>query len=399
MIDRMMFNTLPQASTSSNTELPPPFSPTSNYPSGGAAVIGRNTEQNTQASPAAPPPSHATGRPWGDNRSADEILKSNPALSNFYYTEYPKGYLEALYQKVGDFASNNPDPNARADAMHNLSQVIGYITSGTDSRASDKSRQLISDGYQVGYPPNKNSNYELFENFRQNGYSALKDPAIDSNKDQKTDATEHNTEAKTPDKASDGKKTEAPPTATSGTSNADAKRTELNTDVAPIGPTGRPEGDNRSADEILKENTTIVNSRPSSIPDKALIALVGDFTPNNPDPNSRADAAYNLVRLLHYTDSVTTEHAHITLMVGSEAQYEYKNNGKIDGEFQSPLPPPIDETSIFPGSEAAILYRAVTEGSYSVLPADKSDYSEETKKAYPGVNDMKQYENNYKVNI
>lgn len=390
MIDRITLSAFSQALTSPATEAPYRFSPTADYSPGGASGTGRpNTLANTQHILASPP-SHATGRPWGDNRSADEIAKSDPELLSFTSNRISKNYLKPLYQKVGDFSTDNHNTKDRADAMYNLSQVISYITSGTHSKSSGPGKPL-TDGHSPGrHHPVKNTNYELFNNFRLNGYSVLEDPALASNNNAKDDTTKYNT---------DSEKTQAPPATTPVTSHTDTERTELNTDVAPTGPTGRPVGDKRSAEQVLKENLEIVNSRPSSISDEALTKFVGDFTPNNPDPNSRADAAYNLVRLLHYTDSVTTEHARIALMEGSEPRYKYRNNGKIDGEFQSPLPPPFDETSIFPGSEAAILYRAVTEGSYSVLPADKSEYSKETKNAYPGGNDLKQHENNYKVTI
>ena len=163
----------------------------------------------------------------------------------------------------------------------------------------------------------------------------------------------------------------------------------------------------RSADQILKENHVIVNSRPKTISDEELIALVGNFTPSNPDPKSRADAAYNLACLLHYIDSITTEYQKrnfkATYSPEEEAatvtSYKNKNNGKIDGEYKALLPPPYDTPAIKEGSEAAILRRVVREKSYSALPADKSEYSTETRKAYPGDGELKNAENNYIVTV
>ncbi len=405
MFNRMTFNAMALALTPPASEPPCPLeSPATNYPCGGAPdTSNSNTDQNTQVI-RANPPSHATGRPWGDNRSADEIVKGDPRLQDFYHRAYPKGYLEELYKKVGDFSINNPDPKARADAMYNLSQVIGYITSGTDSRALEIPGQSIFAGGKT-YRPESRSNSQLFDDFRENGYPALIDPRTDSEKYKKNEVTEHNTETKTSTAPQVTENTAPPKTTTPVISSTKAERSELNTDVAPTGPTGRPEGDERSADQILKENHRIVNSRPNTISDEELIAVVGDFTPNNPDPRSRADAAYNLVRLLHYIDSITTEVRVRTNMATyndedaerNTTPYKYKNNGEIDGQYKSPLLPPFDESSIEKGSEAAIYHRVVKEKSYSALPADKSEYSKKTEEAYPKQVGLTRFENNYMV--
>lgn len=345
------------------------------------------------------PPSHATGRPQGDNRTAQQVIDGSPALQHFLHTKLPKETLTSFYQKVGDFSENNRDPKSRADAMYNLLQVISYITSGTDSRASHRPGLPITEGHFAGqHHPVKNTNYELFNNFLINGYSALKDPALNSNNNEKDGTAQYNKETKAPDTVPDRKKTQAPPTTTPVTSNTDTKRPELDTDVAPTGPTGRPEGDNRSAEQLLKENLKIVNSRPSTISDEALIKLVGDFTPNNPDPNSRADAAYNLARLLHYVDSIQTYPGIRALMIGAKTHHKYKNNEKIDGQFDSPLP--LSSPRVHRGFEAAILYRVITEESYAALPSNKSEFSKKKlEKDYPEPKGLTVNKSNYIVTI
>lgn len=381
----------------------PSESPATNYPCG-PDTRNSNTDQKTQVI-RANPPSHPTGRPWGDNRGAGEMVDSNPRLKEYYFGPHPESDFDRAYKKVGNFSIDNPDPNDRADRMYDFSQVVGYITSGTDSRASPTPGRPIYDGYNgPGKPPTKNSNYELFLNFLENGYSALKDPAKDTEKNKKTDITEHNREAKTSDTPPDTEKTVTPKTTTPPISGTEAKRPELNTDVAPTGPTGRPEWDKRLAGQILEENREIVNSRPKIIPDEWLIEVVGNYTPSNPDPVSQANAAYYLVRLLHYIDSLTTELSHRNHMPTDPADpeknfapYQYKNNGKIDGERYSPLPPPFNYATIDAGSEAAILYRVAHERSYSALPTDKTEYSKQTKIAYPEVGALPPKKHNYEV--
>ncbi|GIZ53627.1 hypothetical protein [Noviherbaspirillum aridicola] len=69
---------------------------------------------------------------------------------------------------------------------------------------------------------------------------------------------------------------------------------------------GRPDGDNRSAEEILDGAAGNVVNRLGKQKDIKLELLkqrCGDWTANNPDPKSRADAAYNIREVLEYIDS------------------------------------------------------------------------------------------------
>lgn len=69
---------------------------------------------------------------------------------------------------------------------------------------------------------------------------------------------------------------------------------------------GRPTDDNRSAEEILDGAIGNVVNNLGSQKDIKLELLkqrCGDWTASNPDPESRADAAYNIREVLEYIDS------------------------------------------------------------------------------------------------
>ncbi|WP_226477602.1 hypothetical protein [Pseudomonas sp. MWU16-30323] len=133
---------------------------------------------------------------------------------------------------------------------------------------------------------------------------------------------------------------------------------EKNTAYAPAQATGRPSGDRRTADQIIKANPVFKNL-PASIPLADVFRHTGDWTPDNPDPDKRADAAYNAARLLNYIDDNPKE--------PTKNPIRFLGNSEIDGEILSPLPPPFDETYLLPGSEADLLKKFSTDG-YSALP-------------------------------
>lgn len=90
------------------------------------------------------------------------------------------------------------------------------------------------------------------------------------------------------------------------------------------GPTGRPAGDHRSAERIIEQSPVLRdflegNDRSQLQPD--LKRHVGDWTPANTAPQARADAAYNLDKVLRFIDNLDEEK-----LKGSE-----ERNGKIDG--------------------------------------------------------------------
>ena len=86
----------------------------------------------------------------------------------------------------------------------------------------------------------------------------------------------------------------------------------------------RPENDHRSAEQIILDNPILKNLGPQKEIHLALIKeRLGDWTASNPDPESRADAAYNAARVLNWIDT--------SLTAIGEDRGEYSNNGVLEG--------------------------------------------------------------------
>lgn len=135
------------------------------------------------------------------------------------------------------------------------------------------------------------------------------------------------------------------------------KHTEKDTSFAPPKATGRPSGDHRSAEQIIKDNR-IFEYLPSSIPREDLYRHLGDWTANNPDPQKRADAAYIAARVFNYIDDLGSR------VFSINRRKTYK--GLIDGEIRAFLPRPDNATYIAPKTEAALL-KAFSEKGYEAL--------------------------------
>ena len=72
----------------------------------------------------------------------------------------------------------------------------------------------------------------------------------------------------------------------------------------PTQASGRPEGDTRSADEIIDDNPVLKNlGDQKDIKRDGLKKQCGDWSADNKDPDSRANAAFNLARVLNFIDS------------------------------------------------------------------------------------------------
>ncbi|MBT9300562.1 hypothetical protein KL786_06150 [Pseudomonas sp. TAE6080] len=90
------------------------------------------------------------------------------------------------------------------------------------------------------------------------------------------------------------------------------------------GPMGRPAGDHRSAERIIEQSPVLKNYLDSRDSPQLVVDLkrhVGDWTEANPDPDARANAAYDLEKVLRYIDNLDESRLN-----GSE-----ERNGKIDG--------------------------------------------------------------------
>lgn len=90
---------------------------------------------------------------------------------------------------------------------------------------------------------------------------------------------------------------------------ATAPEASAHVDVGtPRGAYGRPAGDNRSAQEIFKDNPTLkdVLKQDGAFSSDFLNQLkqqTGDWSAANTNPESRANAAYNLAEVANYVDA------------------------------------------------------------------------------------------------
>lgn len=119
------------------------------------------------------------------------------------------------------------------------------------------------------------------------------------------------------------------------------------------GPMGRPAGDHRSAERIIEQSAVLKdyvdgNDRWQLYRD--LKRHLGDWTQANPDPDARANAAYDLDKVLRFIDNLDE-----CKLDGSE-----ERNGKIDGFSERGV-------VILHNSEADRLDQFARKG-YSVLP-------------------------------
>ncbi|WP_233093262.1 MULTISPECIES: hypothetical protein [Pseudomonas] len=118
-------------------------------------------------------------------------------------------------------------------------------------------------------------------------------------------------------------------------------------------PMGRPAGDHRSAERIIEQSAVLkdyVDGNDRWQLDRDLKRHLGDWTQANPDPDARANAAYDLDKVLRFIDNLDE-----CKLDGSE-----ERNGKIDGFSERGV-------VILHNSEADRLDQFARKG-YSVLP-------------------------------
>jgi len=90
------------------------------------------------------------------------------------------------------------------------------------------------------------------------------------------------------------------------------------------GPMGRPAGDHRSADRIIEQSPVMQHFLDNRDHDHVLDELkmqVGDWTTANPEPAARANAAYDLDKVLRFLDNLDDRHLNAS----------HSRNGQIDG--------------------------------------------------------------------
>lgn len=83
-----------------------------------------------------PTEENLTGRPPGDNRSAEQILDENPVLKNLGNQKDIK--RDQLKERFGDWTADNPDPKSRADAAYNMACVLNSIKGLKDREGGDR---------------------------------------------------------------------------------------------------------------------------------------------------------------------------------------------------------------------------------------------------------------------
>ncbi|WP_147296022.1 hypothetical protein [Pseudomonas fluorescens] len=121
-------------------------------------------------------PTRDERRPEGDQRNAQQIQYDNPILNRTILSgsddATPNGresrdrLTNNLKQQVGDFTSDNQDPESRADANYRLAHAVNYIDS--DPSLSRHQSRSPGDGTL-----DQKSEVDRLVTFSKEGYSAL----------------------------------------------------------------------------------------------------------------------------------------------------------------------------------------------------------------------------------
>ena len=130
-------------------------------------------------------PYMSSGRPPGDTRSADQIINDNPILKNLGHQK-DINRLQA-YHRLGDWTSNNKDPDARADAAFNAARVLNYIDTSLSSSGEHRGK-AHNNGDLEGITSSGDARHGtpagMWKDFTEQGYPALRDDhRLDSNGD------------------------------------------------------------------------------------------------------------------------------------------------------------------------------------------------------------------------
>jgi hypothetical protein len=227
-----------------------------------------------------------------DQRSVSEIT-AGPLFKNLDYILNPED-LKAFKTHTGEWDDYRLPPDVQKANALKAEAVLRFIDrqGGADSTAEngkiDGEQHIVPMllDPQSEYFSFKGSEARLVLAFARGGYPALMDAANDA-----------------------AQKKNAP----LGTE--PAVRGEANVSSPPSREETRPAGDQRSAEDIFDVNPILNTGIMREIMDRnpqegyplrirdALIRRVGDFTKNNPDPESRADAMYRLAHVAHFIDN------------------------------------------------------------------------------------------------
>ncbi|WP_437881530.1 type III effector HrpK domain-containing protein [Pseudomonas sp. LRF_L74] len=210
-------------------------------------------------------------RPEGDERSAQDIIEENPLLAGL---GNQSGVKDMLKDRVGDYEHD-------ADAAYRAAQVLEHIerfdSGGQSIVGKDVGNDKI-DGFKDEEATGKSEARRL-QDFGKNGFKSLNGKLAD------TDAPKNDADAR---------------------KKAEEKGIEWE----------RPQGDKRSADDILKDNPLLKDLENQSGVKDMLKDQVGDYEKD-------ADAAYRAVQVLEHIERLDRD--------GKVIAGNSVDNGKIDG--------------------------------------------------------------------
>lgn len=130
-------------------------------------------------------PEFATGRPPGDNRTAEQIINDNPILKNLGHQKDINRPL--AYKLLGDWTSNNKDPEARADAAFNAARVLNYIDASLSADGEHRGKAHGNgdlEGITRSGDARRGTPAGMWKDFTEQGYYALRDDhRLDSTSD------------------------------------------------------------------------------------------------------------------------------------------------------------------------------------------------------------------------
>ncbi|CAM4082897.1 Type III effector HrpK [Bordetella tumbae] len=211
-------------------------------------------------------------RPKGDDRSAQDIIDNNPLLKNL---GNQSGVKDMLKERVGDF---NKDADAAYRAAQLLDHIEKYDKDGKRQVGGDVGDQKIN-GFTNSGEAKPNTEAGRLQDFGKEGFSALKGKLTDYK-----------------DVAND--------------KDARKKAEDLGIQWE------RPEGDDRSAKEIIDGDPLLKELGDHSGVRDLLKERIGDFDTN-------ADAAYRATQLLRHVEQFDSN--------GKELTGESVGDGKING--------------------------------------------------------------------
>ena len=121
-------------------------------------------------------PEIATGRPPGDNRTAEQIVNDNPILKKLGHQKDVSRSL--AYKLLGDWTSNNKDPDARADAAFNAARVLNYIDTSLSADGEHRGK-AHGNGDLEGITRSGDARHGtpagMWKDFTEQGYLALRE--------------------------------------------------------------------------------------------------------------------------------------------------------------------------------------------------------------------------------